>query len=79
MAEVCDVGHKSKEDPAVFLKQVVDAFCHYSHLEEAESSNTVASVFVNQLTPDIRRKLQNLARLGKVIEGLHRGGREGVS
>jgi hypothetical protein len=45
----------------------MDAFCCYTHLDpkETENSNTVVLASINQSAPDIRRKLQNLERLGK--------------
>lgn len=67
MSKVNDVRQEANEDPAVFLEWIMDALCHYPHLdpEEAENSNMTVLAFINQLAPDIRRKLQKLEKLGE--------------
>ena len=61
------IWQKDNKRPAEFLKRIMDAFCCYTHLDpkETENSNTVVLASINQSAPDIRRKLQNLERLGK--------------
>ena len=79
MSKVNDVRQEANEDPAVFLEWIMDALCHYPHLdpEEAENSNMTVLAFINQLAPDIRRKLQKLERLGEkslrdLVEGVEK-------
>ena len=79
MAKVYDVRQKDSEGSAEFLEWIMDAFYHYMHIdpEQEENSNTVALVFINHLTPDIRRKLQKLERLGEkslrdLVEGVEK-------
>lgn len=79
MAKVYDVRQNDSEGSAEFLEWIMDAFYHYMHIdpEQEENSNTVALVFINHLTPDIRRKLQKLERLGEkslrdLVEGVEK-------
>jgi hypothetical protein len=67
LAKVYDVRQRDNDNPAEFLKRVMDAFHHYTHLdpEEMVNSNTVALAFINQSALDIRRKLQKLESLGE--------------
>jgi hypothetical protein len=67
LAKVYDVRQRDNENPAEFLKKIMDAFHHYTLLDPKDMANsdTVALVFINHTPLDIRKKLQKLERLGE--------------
>lgn len=60
LAQLYDVRQESNEDPVLFLKQIMDVFCHFRHLdlEEAENSNTPMLAFINKSAPYITWKFR---------------------
>jgi hypothetical protein len=65
LAKVSDVQQDKAESPVAFLERVLEAYHTYTPMnpEAPENKNAIILTFVNQSTPDIRRKLQKLDRL----------------
>ncbi|XP_021104403.1 uncharacterized protein LOC106007844 [Heterocephalus glaber] len=66
IARLCrEVSKGLLKSPAAFLERIQEAFCRYTPMDP-EATETKAAVimdFVNQVAPDIRRKLQKVDRL----------------
>ena len=62
MAKVNLVRQEPTESPAAFLERLMEAFRQYTPMDpQAEESHAaVLLAFVNQATPDIRKKLQKI-------------------
>ena len=60
MAKVNLVRQEPNESPAAFLERLVEAFRQYTPMDPQanESRAAVMLAFVNQIAPDIKRKLQ---------------------
>ena len=67
LAKVNLVRQEPTESPSAFLERLMEAFRQYTPLDpQAEESRTaVLLAFVNQTTPDIRKKLQKIEGLGE--------------
>ncbi|CAD7676945.1 unnamed protein product [Nyctereutes procyonoides] len=67
LAKVYDVRQGKDESPAAFLERVIEAFRQYTPMnpEAPETKATIIMAFVNQATPDIKKKLQRVERLGE--------------
>ena len=67
LAKVNLVRQEPTESPSPFLERLMEAFRQYTPIDpQAEESRTaVLLVFVNQVAPDIRRKLQKIEGLGE--------------
>ncbi|KAL6085174.1 hypothetical protein STEG23_032189 [Scotinomys teguina] len=67
MDKIYDVKQGAEESPAVYLERLVTAFKQYSSYnpESEEAQQAVVLAYVNQVAPDIRKKLQPLERLGE--------------
>ncbi|XDC53281.1 hypothetical protein R6Z07M_004463 [Ovis aries] len=67
LARVGNVQQDPTESPAAFLERLMEAFRQYTPMDpEAEGSQAALIMhFVNQVAPDIRKKLQKLERLGE--------------
>ena len=61
------VRQEPTESPSAFLERLMEAFRQYTPIDpQAEESRTaVLLAFVNQVAPDIRRKLQKIKGLGE--------------
>ena len=66
LAKVNLVRQEPTESPAAFLERLMGAFRQYTPmgLQAEESRPAVLLAFVNQVVPDIRRKLQKIEGLG---------------
>ena len=62
-----DVQQGPTKSPAAFLERLMEAFRQYTPMDpEAEGTQaTLIMHFVNQVAPDIRKKLQKLDHLGE--------------
>ena len=60
--KVQEVTQEKDGNPAVFLSRATEAFRKYTNTDprSAEGRTLLAMHFINQATPDIRRKLQKL-------------------
>ncbi|CAD7683223.1 unnamed protein product [Nyctereutes procyonoides] len=67
LAKVYDVRQGKDESPAAFLERVIEAFRQYTPMnpEAPETKAAIIMAFVNQATPDIKKKLQRVERLGE--------------
>uniref|UniRef100_A0A8I5NCX5 CCHC-type domain-containing protein n=1 Tax=Papio anubis TaxID=9555 RepID=A0A8I5NCX5_PAPAN len=73
LAKVYSVLQGKTESPAVYLERLMEAFRQFTPMDPEAPENQAAVVmsFVNQATPDIKRKLQKLEGLeGKQIQDL---------
>ena len=62
LAKVNQVRQEPNESPAAFLERLMEAFRQYTPMDPQadESHAAVLLAFVNQASPDIRRKLQKI-------------------
>ena len=67
LAKINSVRQEPNESPAAFLERIMEAFRQYTPMDpQADESRTaVMLAFVNRAAPDIRKKLQKIARLSK--------------
>ena len=67
LARVGDVQQGPTESPPAYLERLMEAFTQYTPMDpEAEGSQAALIMhFVNQVAPDIRKKLQKLECLGE--------------
>ena len=67
LAKVYDVRQGKDESPAAFLEGVIEAFRQRTPMnpEAPETKAAIIMAFVNQATPDIKKKLQSVERLGE--------------
>ena len=67
LAKVNFVRQEPTESPAAFLERLMEAFRQYTPMDaQAEESRAaVLLAIVNQVAPDIRKKLQKIEGLGE--------------
>ena len=67
LARVRNVQQGPTKSPAAFLERLMEAFRQYTPMDPEEEGTQAALMmhFVNQVAPDIRKKLQKLERLGE--------------
>uniref|UniRef100_A0A673V210 CCHC-type domain-containing protein n=1 Tax=Suricata suricatta TaxID=37032 RepID=A0A673V210_SURSU len=67
LTRVYDIRQEADESPAAFLERVMEAFRQFTPFgpEHADHKSTVVMAFINQATPDIKKKLQKVERLGE--------------
>ena len=67
MAKVNLVRQELNESPAAFLERLMEAFRQYTPMDPQADESRVAVMlaFVNQVAPDIWKKMQKIERLGE--------------
>lgn len=67
LTRVYDLSQDPYEVPAPFLERMMEAFGQFTPYdpEHVYYKSTVAMTFINQLAPDIKKKLQKVERRGE--------------